>query len=91
MSVMVIPMVSALFARRIQRYADSVVRRQDTALNPQALRAYLRGGVFIAGLALLMMLIVPRESAEFVVSTCSLLIGLALMLGVGLLTWWMRR
>jgi hypothetical protein len=60
-------------------------------LNPQALRSFLRGGVFIAGLALLLMLIVPRDSAEFVVSTCSLLIGLTLMLGVGAITWWMRR
>jgi hypothetical protein len=53
-------------------------------MNPQALHAFFRAGIFIAGLALVLMLALPRDSAEFVVSTCSLLIGLALMGGVWL-------
>lgn len=53
-------------------------------MNPEALKAFFRGGVFIAGLALVLMLSLPRESAEFVISTCSLMIGLALMGGVAL-------
>ena len=64
-------------------------RRRTDALfmNPEALKAFFRGGVFIAGVALMLMLAVPRDSAEFVVSTCSLLIGLALIGGVGLGDW----
>ncbi len=53
-------------------------------MNPDALRAFFRGGVFIAVLALILMLALPRDSAEFVISTCSLMIGLVLMAGVGL-------
>ena len=53
-------------------------------MNPEALKAFFRGGVFIAGLALVLMLALPRDSAEFVISTCSLMLGLTLMVGVGL-------
>jgi hypothetical protein len=60
-------------------------------MNPEALRTFFRSGVFIAGLAFLLMLALPRDSAEFVVSTCSLLIGLALMGSVALVTWLGRR
>lgn len=60
-------------------------------MNRQALQLFLRSGIFVAGLALLLMLIEPRESAEFVVSTCSLMIGLALIAGAGLLAWLMQR
>lgn len=55
-------------------------------MNPQALQAFFRAGIFIAGLALVLMLALPRDSAEFVVSTCSLLIGLALIGCVWLVT-----
>ncbi len=51
-------------------------------MNTEFFKGFFRIGVFIAGLALLLMLTVPRESAEFVVSTCSLMIGLVLMIGV---------
>ncbi|MBI1257995.1 MAG: hypothetical protein GC204_11025 [Chloroflexi bacterium] len=60
-------------------------------MNPEVYRAFLRSGVFIAGVALLLMLAVKRDSAEFVVSTCSLLIGLTLIGGVVLMTWLTRR
>ena len=60
-------------------------------MNPDALRAFFRAGVFIAGLALLLVFAVPRESAEFVVSVCSLMLGLALIGGVMLVTLLTRR
>jgi hypothetical protein len=60
-------------------------------MNPDALRAFFRAGIFIAGLALLLVFAVPRESAEFVVSVCSLMIGLALIGGVVLVTLLTRR
>ncbi len=55
-------------------------------MNRDALLAFFRGGVFIAGLALVLMLSLPSDSAEFVVSTCSLMIGLALIIGVAIVT-----
>ena len=60
-------------------------------MNPEALRAFFRAGIFIAGVALVLMLALPRESAEFVVSTCSLMIGLALIGAVGLVAWLTRK
>lgn len=48
-------------------------------MSPELLRGFFRSGVFIAGVALLLVLASPRESAEFVISVCSLAIGLALM------------
>ncbi len=55
-------------------------------MNPDVLKAFLRSGVFIAGLGLLLMLASPRESAEFVVSTCSFMIGLTLTIAVVVVT-----
>jgi hypothetical protein len=55
-------------------------------MNPEVLKAFLRSGIFIAGLGLLLMLALPRESAEFVVSTCSFMIGLALVIAVAMVT-----
>jgi len=60
-------------------------------MNPEVYKAFLRSGIFIAGLALLLMFAVKRDSAEFVVSACSLLIGLALIVGVFFMTWITRR
>lgn len=60
-------------------------------MNPEVFKAYLRIGVFIAGTALVLMLALPRDSAEFVVSTCSLMIGLTLIGGVLFMTWITRR
>jgi hypothetical protein len=60
-------------------------------MNPEALKAFFRAGTFVAGLALVLMLALPRDSAEFVVSTCSLFIGLALIGGALLVTWLTRR
>ena len=55
-------------------------------MNPDVLTAFLRSGIFIAGLGLLLMLALPRESAEFIVSTCSFMIGLALIIAVVVVT-----
>ena len=60
-------------------------------MNPQLLKGFLRIGVFIAGLALLLMLALPRNSAGFVASTCSLMMGLALIGGVWFMAWITRR
>lgn len=59
-------------------------------MTPDLLRAFLRGGVFVAGLAFVLALTVPRDSAEFIVSVCSVGIGLAIMgLAIGIL--WIGR
>ncbi len=52
-------------------------------MTPEALHGFLRAGVFIALVSLVLVLGVPRDSAEFVVSVCSLTVGVTL---VGLIT-----
>jgi hypothetical protein len=46
--------------------------------NPESLRLFFRVGVMISVLSLLLVFAQPRESAEFVISVCSLGIGLTL-------------
>lgn len=48
-------------------------------MSPEALRAFFRFGVWITVVALILVFAVPRDSAEFVVSVCSLSTGLALL------------
>jgi hypothetical protein len=55
-------------------------------MTPDVLKAFLRSGLFIAGLGLLLMLASRRESAEFIVSTCSFMIGLTLIIVVVVVT-----
>jgi hypothetical protein len=43
------------------------------------LQAFLRAGMFIALVSLVLILTLPGNSAEFVVSICSLLMGLILI------------
>ena len=50
------------------------------------LRAFLRAGMLIAVVSLVLVFSVKRESAEFVVSVCSLLVGLTLIGLVVLMT-----
>lgn len=57
----------------------------------EVLRAFFRIGVFIGVCGLLMALVEPRNSPEFVVSLCSAGIGGALMLGVAIMIWLSRR
>jgi hypothetical protein len=47
-------------------------------MNPEALRLFFRTGIFVTITALILVFAVPRESAEFVISVCSLSIGLTL-------------
>ena len=48
----------------------------------EALRGFFRIGMFIGFCGLLMVLVQPRSSPEFVLSVCSALMGGVLMLGV---------
>ncbi|WP_162909310.1 hypothetical protein [Aggregatilinea lenta] len=50
------------------------------------LRAFFRIGAFIGVCGLLLVLVEPRDSPEFVLSVCSALIGGLLMLGVVIVT-----
>ena len=51
----------------------------------EALKGFFRIGVFIGGCGFIMILLEPRDSAEFVISVCSALIGLTIMAGVALM------
>ena len=51
-------------------------------MNPDALRAFFRLGIWIVLVSLLLVLAVARNSPEFVISVCSLGVGLALIAGV---------
>lgn len=60
-------------------------------MSGDGLKLFLRAGVFLVIISLLLILLVPRESAEFVVSVLSLVIGF-LLLGLSLLAHlWGRR
>jgi preprotein translocase subunit Sss1 len=47
-------------------------------MNPDVLRSFLRAGILVSVMGILLVLAVPRDSAEFVVSVCSAAIGLTL-------------
>lgn len=47
-------------------------------MTPEFLRSFLQAGLFVTVVSLVLVLSVPRSSAEFVVSVCSLMIGLTL-------------
>lgn len=51
-----------------------------SAVFGDGLKLFLRAGVFLVALSLLLVVSVPRDSAEFVVSVLSLLIGLVLVI-----------
>lgn len=53
---------------------------------PEGLKLFFRAGMFITLLALLLVITVPRASAEYVASICSLAIGIALLAGVALVS-----
>ena len=57
----------------------------------EGLKLFLRVAVFLIVVSLALVFLVPRDSAEFVISVLSLIIGLVL-LGLCLLAeWWSRR
>jgi hypothetical protein len=47
--------------------------------NPDALKAMLRLAIWVAGLSFVLLFIVPGDSPEFVVTACSLAMGLTVM------------
>jgi Flp pilus assembly protein protease CpaA len=51
----------------------------------EALAGFLRIGIFVGGCGALMLFFQPPESAQFVLSLCSALMGGAMVLGVLLL------
>lgn len=78
-------------AKRAQHEAD---RTDPDGCPPdhEVLRGFLRIGIFVGVCGLIMALMQPRDSAGFVLSVCSALIGGVLILGVVILTrWFMRR
>lgn len=60
-------------------------------MTPDVLRSFFRIGIFVTGLSVLLALVNPTDSAEFVVSVCSIMIGLTLLLLVGIATWYSNR
>ena len=52
----------------------------------EALRNFFRIGMFIGFCGLVLVFVQPRNSPEFVLSICSALMGVALMLGVVIVT-----
>jgi len=60
-------------------------------MTPEFMRGFLRGGVLVALVSLALVLLVPSNSAEFVVSVCSLLMGLTLIGLIALFSWLARR
>lgn len=47
-------------------------------MSPEFLQGFFRAGIFIALISLVLVFATNRNSAEFVVSVCSLMIGLLL-------------
>lgn len=60
-------------------------------MTPEFMRGFLRGGVFVALVSLALLFFVPPNSAEFVISVCSLLMGLTLIGLIALFSWLARR
>jgi hypothetical protein len=60
-------------------------------MTPEFLRSFLRVGIFITIVSVLLVLTARQGSAEFIVSVCSLLIGLILIGLIALLTWLGQR
>lgn len=60
-------------------------------MTSEFLRGFLRAGMFVAVVSLALVFTARRDSAEFVISVCSLLIGLTLVGLVMLMTWLGRR
>ncbi len=60
-------------------------------MDPEALRGFLRLGMFLGVCGLVLALVEPRDSGEFVLSVCSAAMGIAIILGVVILTRWFVR
>lgn len=60
-------------------------------MSPGGLKLFFRMGMFITVVAFFLVLNVPRDSAEFVISVLSLVIGLTLLGLIALVSWWSQR
>jgi hypothetical protein len=60
-------------------------------MNSEFLRGFFRAGIFVTLTSLVLVFTTPQDSAEFVISVLSLLIGLALVGLVALFAWLGRR
>ncbi len=54
-------------------------------MDKEVLKGFARIGIFIGGGGLVLLLVEPRNSPEFVVSLCSTILGGLLLLGVVLI------
>ena len=57
----------------------------------EALQGFLRLGMWLGVCGLLMALVLPRNSGEFVLSVCSAVIGGVLIVGTSILIRWFAR
>ncbi|MCA9883779.1 MAG: hypothetical protein KC546_11005 [Anaerolineae bacterium] len=57
-------------------------------MSPDILKAFFRMGVFVAGTSGLLLFLVKRDSAEFVITVLSLCVGLTLLGLVSLVIWY---
>jgi hypothetical protein len=59
-------------------------------MSPELLKGFFRAGIFVAGTSLALLFLVEPDSAEFVVSAVSLLIGALLLVLVALVLRFLR-
>lgn len=57
---------------------------------PDALQAFFRFGVFIAVSGVLLLFVLPSDSAEYIASACSLMIGVTMIGLVLLVQRWLK-
>jgi len=60
-------------------------------MNPEMLKGFYRIGIFVFGSALILLFVLPPNSAEFVVSLLSLGIGATLLLLIVVVNWYFNR
>ncbi len=60
-------------------------------MSPEILRGFYRLAVFLSGASIVLLFLVPPDSAEFVVTIMSLGIGLTLLLLIILTSWFINR
>ena len=60
-------------------------------MDTEVLKGFLRIGVLVGGCGLVLAVTQPPGTAEFVLSVCSALIGLALVISALLVSRWLRR
>ena len=60
-------------------------------MTPSMLKVFFSIAIFIVGASLLLLFVVPPDSAEYVVTWLSLCVGSVLLALVGLTAWFMNR